>query len=129
MSDNATCLSLRAASARLDVREAGACAAARETGPGIHPRILERLLRNLIEADPSNMDLKTAWIALQRVLAFAEADSGHLKKSRDRLIGASRAVDEMLIFDPGNEAWARQSARLDADIAAILPAAKERTMR
>jgi hypothetical protein len=87
-----------------------------------HPLIRERMLRRRIEKEPHNMELKTDWIALQSELAVADAGTGDLKKAADRLICASKAVNEMIVFDPDNETWIAQRDRLDCDIARIMAA-------
>jgi hypothetical protein len=86
-----------------------------------HPLIEERLLRRLIEKNPQNMELKTAWIALQRILAFADSNAGRGKKAAHRLAHACNAINEMLAFDPCNETWLQQRDRLDLDIAKLAP--------
>ncbi|HEX3673023.1 MAG TPA: hypothetical protein VHU87_02005 [Rhizomicrobium sp.] len=99
-------------------RQADECSGAHAA----HPLIRERLLRGRIEKEPHNMELKTGWIALQSELAVADAEAGDLKKAGNRLIRASKAVNEMIAFDPDNETWIAQRDRLDCDIARIAAA-------
>lgn len=103
--------------------QADACGG--EFDAGIHPLIQERILRGQIEADPHDMDLKTAWIALQRILALEDEAAGRAERAMGRLRRASNALNEMLNFDPSNETWMQQRERLDLDIAKFAPQRKD----
>jgi hypothetical protein len=106
--------------------QADACGAGGgEFDAGMHPLIQERILRGQIEADPHDMELKTAWIALQRILALEDAGAGRAERAMCRLTRASNALNEMLNFDPSNETWVQQRERLDADIAKFAPQRKD----
>jgi hypothetical protein len=105
--------------------QADACSAGSAFDGGTHPLIQERILRSQIEADPLNMELKTGWIALQRILALDDARAGRRERGAERLARASNALNEMLNFDPSNETWAQQRDRLDADIAKLAPQRKD----
>lgn len=82
----------------------------------VHIRILERRLEHIIVQHPLNMELKTTWIVFQRGLAQIEMESGQHKEAARRLDCASKALNEMLCFDPTNEMWLRQREALDQDL-------------
>lgn len=85
----------------------------------VHLKILERRLQQIIVAHPLDMELKTVWVALQRALAVAERESGLCEEAARRLNCASKALNEMLCFDPANEMWIRQRETLDQDLSNI----------
>jgi hypothetical protein len=85
----------------------------------VHLKILERRLQNIIVAHPLDMELKTVWVALQRALAVAEREAGLREESVRRLNCTSKAINEMLCFDPANEMWVRQRETLDQDLSNI----------
>jgi hypothetical protein len=85
----------------------------------VHLKILERRLQNIIVAHPLDMELKTVWVALQRALAVAEREAGLREEADRRLNCASKALNEMLCFDPKNEMWVRQRETLDQDLSNI----------
>lgn len=85
----------------------------------VHLKILERRLQHVIVAHPLDMELKTAWVALQRALAIAEKEAGLREEAARRLNCASKALNEMLCFDPANEMWIRQRETLDQDLSNI----------
>lgn len=81
-----------------------------------HPLLMERRLRHCIESEPLNMELKTAWIGLQRALASADIRCDQKHRAVERLNRASKAVNEMLYFDPTNESWLELRDNLDLDL-------------
>jgi len=88
-------------------------------GEAAHRHIQERILRDLMQADPKNMKLKSKWIAAQRILAWMDADSAQEKLALARLKNAAAISDQMIAFDPSNKTWVRQRRGLDSDIAKI----------
>ncbi len=81
-----------------------------------HRREKEHSLREMMAGDPQNMELKASWIALQSALAQTEIHAGNRTAAALCLLQASKALDEMMIFDSGNRMWADQRDGLDADL-------------
>ncbi|MEJ0024876.1 MAG: toll/interleukin-1 receptor domain-containing protein [Rhizomicrobium sp.] len=89
-------------------------------------RAQDRIMRRLMAADPLNMDLKSDWIALQRVLARIEAKSGERDAALARLGQALSTIDEMVGFDRNNKVWPVVKSKLNADKATISSQPPER---
>ena len=81
--------------------------------------IQERIMNRLLAIDPLNMKLRSAWIAVQRILAYMGAEAGQQKAAIARLQNAARISDEMLALDPTNKMWVQQRAKLSSDITQI----------
>jgi hypothetical protein len=84
-----------------------------------HRRLQERLLLDLMRADPKNMKMKSKWISAQRSLAGMEADEGETDKALERLHKALIVSDQMIAFDPENKAWVLQRKKVEGDISHI----------
>ncbi len=81
-----------------------------------HRLIAERMIEDLIKAEPLNTDFKIDWIALQRNLARGEVRSGEIDQAKARLIRAKALIDQMTIFDPHNAGWAAQQRKVEIDL-------------
>jgi tetratricopeptide (TPR) repeat protein len=88
--------------------------------------IQDQILHRLMQADPKNMNLKSNWIALQRILAWLNGKTGQREAAIARLKGAISVSDQLVAFDPSNKAWTQQRAKLDADINRINSMTNER---
>jgi len=88
--------------------------------------IQERIMNGLLAVDPLNMKLRSAWIAVQRILAYMGAEAGQQKAAIARIQNAARISDEMLALDPTNKMWVQQRAKLSSDIAKISQMSQER---
>jgi MTH538 TIR-like domain (DUF1863) len=84
-----------------------------------HRLIQERIMNRLLAADPLNMKLRSAWIGLQRILAYMGAEAGRQDAALARLQNAAKISDEMLALDPANRMWVQQRAKLSSDIEKI----------
>ncbi len=80
-----------------------------------HRLIQDRIIRGLMEADPMNMDLKSDWVALQRILAWMDIRAGHADRAMERIHRAQKVIDDMIAFDPSNKDWIEQREKLKAD--------------
>ncbi len=76
----------------------------------------ETRLREMMDADPQNMELKASWIMLQRALAWNDMQLGETARAGERLRRTFKALGEMMIFDADNRLWADQRERLDTDM-------------
>lgn len=92
-----------------------------------HRLVQERVMTEMLAADPLNMKLRSAWIAVQRILAYMGAEMGQQKAAVARLENATKISDEMLVFDPSNKMWVQQRAKLSSDITKISSMSSERT--
>jgi hypothetical protein len=81
--------------------------------------VQERIMNELIAADPMNLKLKSAWIGVQRILAWMSAESGQQKAALARLQNAAAVSDGMIAFDKKNQMWIQQRAKLSSDIEKI----------
>lgn len=79
-------------------------------------QIQEQILASLMRTDPQDMQLKTKWIAAQRILAWIEADGGDENAAVLRLHQAIALSDRLTAFDPSNKVWLDQRKGLDRDI-------------
>ena len=91
-----------------------------------HRLIQERILNDLMQADPRNVHLKSVWITLQRIMAWNDAESGQQESALARLRRAIAISDQLIAFDHSNKTWVLQRATLDSDIAEIIRAQPER---
>lgn len=82
-----------------------------------HRLIQERILNGIMQTDPRNMEVKSYWIALQRVLAWMETNAGEQKCALARLRRAMTISEQMITFDPNNKNWVQQRKKLISDIA------------
>ena len=94
-----------------------------------HRLIQERMLEELMGVDSKNMDLKTRWIGVQRILAWIEATSGQQQDALARLRRAANVSDQLVAFDPSNKSWAAQRARITSDFAEVAGLQTKRTLR
>ncbi len=62
-----------------------------------------------------NMDLKSDWVALQRILAWMDIRAGHADRAMERIHRAQKVIDDMIAFDPSNKDWIEQREKLKAD--------------
>jgi hypothetical protein len=85
-----------------------------------HRRMQESILAELMRADPKNMDIKDSWIALQRILAWLEANAGEKPAALARLRRARTISSELVAFDPSNQSWLHQKIAVSSDIARLL---------
>ena len=81
-----------------------------------HRLIQERLLSALMRDDPRNVDLKELWVSLQRAFAKLEMDVGRREDARRRLQQALSTLNAMIEFDPSNNEWLKQRARIERDL-------------
>ncbi|HTQ14559.1 MAG TPA: hypothetical protein VMH86_11845 [Rhizomicrobium sp.] len=88
----------------------------------VDPRMLEPIVRQLIERDPLNMRLKTCWISLQFALALLDSRSGRHGRAERRLHGASKSLNELLNLDPDNPVLLKQQDYLDSRMLQSAPA-------
>jgi tetratricopeptide (TPR) repeat protein len=88
--------------------------------------IQDRILHVLMQADPQNMNLKSNWIALQRILAWLNGKMGQREAAIAKLKGAILVSDQLVAFDPTNKTWTQQRAKLNADIDRINSMTNER---
>ncbi|HTT96642.1 MAG TPA: hypothetical protein VMF58_01220, partial [Rhizomicrobium sp.] len=97
-------------------------------GDDVHARerrlTAEKIITQLMTADPVNMDYKIQWIALQRNLARGEVRAGDMDQAKTRLTHASAVMDLLVIIDPNNQEWSQQKHKLDAELTKII-ASKE----
>jgi hypothetical protein len=80
-------------------------------------QLQQKLLDELLSADPQNMDLKDTWVVLQRAVAGLEYRAGRADAARRRLVTAQRVVAEMIAFDPENQVWRQRQDGLAAGLA------------
>ncbi|MGB8600703.1 MAG: TIR domain-containing protein, partial [Rhizomicrobium sp.] len=81
-----------------------------------HRLIQEHILNGIMLTDPKNMDVKSFWIALQRIMAWREAKAGEQENAIARLRRAVEISDQMIAFDPSNQSWLEQKKKLLSDI-------------
>lgn len=84
-----------------------------------HRLIQERILNGIMLSDPKNMDVKSFWITLQRIIAWREAKAGEVKAAEARLRRAMATTDQMIAFDPSNQNWVQQKTELASYISKI----------
>ncbi len=84
-----------------------------------HRLMQETILNGLIKHDSRNMHLKKLWVALQRILAWMDAEAGHRPMAIDRLRRSMAVSDQMIAFDPNNKVWKQQRRDLDKDLADV----------
>lgn len=75
-------------------------------------RAAEAILIQLMRVEPRAMDLKQQWIAMQRSMSGLDFRAGRQERARERLQQALASLDEMIAFEPANEEWRRQRARI-----------------
>jgi hypothetical protein len=81
-----------------------------------HRLAQEAILNGLIKGDGRNMHLKKLWVALQRTLAWMDAEAGRRPMAVDRLQRSMAVSDQMIAFDPQNKVWQQQRQDLDRDL-------------
>ncbi len=81
-----------------------------------HWLVQQKILEGVMEFGPPNMDRRSEWISLQRLLARLDAEEGRKGQARDRLQNAAKLLDEMILFDPRNRVWSLQRLKLTDEI-------------
>lgn len=79
----------------------------------------ERLLYGLQADDRNNVELKLAWVALQRGLAQAELRLQGVEMAEKRLLAARDVVTNLVAMDPANANWRRRQVVLEKDLANV----------
>lgn len=77
-----------------------------------HLKTQETILDKLLKSDPFNIELRSDWIALQRLLARAEAHHGNLKDAIFRLQAANTVLNLMIALDPRRKDWVLQKSKV-----------------
>jgi hypothetical protein len=95
----------------------------------IHLLAQERILDGLMKTDPLNMEHRTDWITLQRLLARADSAAGNGDAALTRLKRTETTVDQMIAFDPSNEIWAQRKAKLELDMREIEATTQKRSQQ
>lgn len=79
----------------------------------------ERILSEMMKADPKDMDLQDTWTSLQRALALLEIEAGEYGQALARLRRALATVEEMIRHDPENKRWMKKKNRIYDDLSKI----------
>lgn len=79
----------------------------------------QALLQRELDTDPSNMDLKDTWIALQRSLSHLDMLQGNKSAAESKLARALVVADTMAARDPKNVSWAKLREALKQEIASF----------
>lgn len=102
-------------------RENGEDGRARE-----HRLAEEAIVLRLTAEDPSNMEVRLRWVAVQRALAALALGEGRPDEARRRLESARDAADAMVAHEPANERWAALRRKIGDNLVVLEQMQRER---